>query len=311
MDRVRNFHIYDLAFFLSKKSTTFCFNNWTRFTNNQAGQARYLFDFFGLISTDVTAVCLDTARVYYWGAQIDVDSSLPSAWINWLMAGEKADNVRLPLLLEYLIQEAGEAQKKTLAVILDEGHWFSAAFRQVGFAVISKQTIWKMHLPDDLPYPDDWQEVVVQPFNEFDLFYQSQIPPLLRQLGSNWKSPRIYALKKDNQVVACAKVETDKNNVYIEPIFHPVIENPGKALIHLAASVSTVPDSELRVAVPGFQAWMTESMLNEGFQLDTRQIVFVKNLTEKAHDTVPSFLFEQNALQPIRTHQVHTIKKAK
>ncbi len=310
MDRVRIFHIYDLAFFLNKKNTIFCLNNWILFTNNQLSFLKYLIDFFGLISTEITAVCFGSSRVYYWIGQIDVDSRLSSAWINWLIAGEDADSSTLPLLLEYLIKEAGEAQMKTLAVVLDETHWFCSAFRQIGFSVISKQTVWKI-TPPVVPCLENWREVSVDPFDEYDLFYQAQIPPLIRQLGSNWKKPRIYALKKENQVVACAKVEVIKNKVYIEPVFHPVIDNPGNALIQLASAVCAIPGMELRISIPGFQAWMTESLLNEGFQVESRQIVFVKNLAEKVYDPVPSFLFEQNALRPIGTHQYHTIEKAK
>jgi hypothetical protein len=49
------------------------------------------------------------------------------------------------------------------------------------------------------------------------------------------------------------------------------------------------PEIEIRVAIPGFQAWLTESLLSEGFQIEMKQIIYVKNLTVKVTDEVMSF----------------------
>ena len=310
MARVRLFRIYDLAFFLDKKNKIFCLNNRIRFTNNQLSIKNCLLDFFGLISTEITALCYGSPNVYYWGGQVGIEKKFSTAWINWLVAGEKGENSNLPLLLDFLIKETGNEQMKCLAVVLDENHWFISAFRQDGFSIFSKQTVWHISSPV-ISGSEEWTAVSVNPFDEYDMFYQSQIPPLIRQLGSNWEKDQVYTIRKDNQVTACAKVEVLRNQVYIEPVFHPAVDNPGGLLIKLAASVCDFPDPEIRVSIPGFQAWMTDSLISEGFQIESRQIVFVKNLAVKITEAVPSFAFDQKSLQPIGTHQYNSIEKMK
>ncbi len=310
MARVRLFRPYDLTFFLDKKKEIFCLNNRIRFTNNQLSVKNCLLDFFGLISSEITAVCYGPPNIYYWGGQAGINNKFSTAWINWLIAGEKADNSNLPLLLDFLIKEAGNEQMKSLAVVLDENHWFSTAFRQNGFSIFSKQTVWHISSPA-ASCLEEWTIVSVNPFDEYDMFYQSQIPPLIRQLGSNWEKDQIYTLRKENQVTAFAKVEVVRNQVYIDPVFHPAVDNPGRLLIKLAASVCEFPEPDIWVCVPGFQAWMTDSLISEGFQIENRQTVFVKNLTAKVTETTPLFAFDQKSLQPIGTHQLNSIRKVK
>jgi hypothetical protein len=197
---------------------------------------------------------------------------------------------------------------KYLAAVVDENQWFCSSFRLNGFSIYSRQCVWHL-CASSIPTDEHWTSELIEPFNECDLFLQAQIPPLIRQIGNNWGNNQVYILRKNNQIILCAKIELFKKQVYIEPVFHPEAENPGNLLVQLASWVCQSPEIEIRVAIPGFQAWLTESLLSEGFQIEMKQIIYVKNLTVKVTDEVMSFAFDQKKLQPIGPHQYHAIEK--
>ncbi len=310
MIKVRLFRIYDLTFFLDKKSKIICLNNRIRYTGCQLSLMNCLLDYFGLTSQEISAVCYTSPAEYYWGGFASLEKREITSWINWLIASEKADNVNLPLLLDFLVKEAGNEQMKYLAAIVDENQWFCSSFRLNGFSIYSRQTVWHLAVPS-IPTNEQWTSVLLEPMDECDLFLQAQIPPLIRQIGNNWDNNQVYVLRKNDQIVLCAKIVLVKNQVYIEPVFHPEAENPGNLLVQLASLVCQNAEIEIRAAIPGFQAWLTESLLSEGFQIETKQIIYVKNLTVKIADEVMAFAFDQKKLQPVGPHQYQAIEKKK
>ena len=308
MIKVRLFRIYDLTFFLDKKSKIICLINRVRYTGCQLSLINCLLDYFGLTSLEISAVCYTSPAEYYWGGLASLERRGTTSWINWLIASEKADNLNLPLLLDFLVTAAGNEQMKYLAAVVDENQWFCSSFRLNGFSIYSRQCVWHL-CASSIPTDEHWTSELIEPFNECDLFLQAQIPPLIRQIGNNWSNNQVYILRKNNQIILCAKIELFKKQVYIEPVFHPEAENPGNLLVQLASWVCQSPEIEIRVAIPGFQAWLTESLLSEGFQIEMKQIIYVKNLAVKVTDEVMSFAFDQKKLQPIGPHQYHAIEK--
>lgn len=299
MTRVRSFRLYDTGFFLDKGNKFYCLSNRTRFTNNQFSLTNCFLDALNLVNPGSIAVSLSTPMSYYWGGQVSFDVKHATAWFDWLISGKNSNNSNLLELLEYFVKEAGQEGMHNCAVTLDEGNWVTSSFRQNGFGAYAKQSVWKY----DGDYHDEmtefWQLVTPVPFDEYDRFYESQITPLIRKLGSNWTQGNIYALKREGEILATAKATTDssRKTIYLEPIFHPGAESPARLLFGLANTLIGFFQCEINVLVPGFQAWVIDSYRSEGYFPVCNQIIYVKKLTAPVADEIRMLAIEKGTLQ--------------
>jgi hypothetical protein len=90
-----------------------------------------------------------------------------------LIASEKADNLNLPLLLDFLVTAAGNEQMKYLAAVVDETmvlQFFSSERFFNLFKTVCMASLCFFHSTDE-----QWTSELIEPFNECDLFLQSQI----------------------------------------------------------------------------------------------------------------------------------------
>ena len=310
MTRVRSFRFYDIKFFLEKEIKSYCLCNRVRFTNNQISFVSALMDSFKLVPGESMAVSLESSINYSWCGQIRTSEKNKVAWFTWLVESSKAVNADLAALLEFLIQEAGLMGMETCAVSLNEGHWLTAAFRQVGFSIIQRQTVLRKIVSGN-SVPVDWEPAVLEPFNTVDLFYESQIPAAIKPLGRDWAGGNVFSIKQGDHIRAIAKVTDDRiNKLYIEPIFHPGEEEPAALIQSLAAQLLPAKSLEVRVLIPGFQAWLIDSFEMDGFETECKQQVFTKNLAVAVGEDALVRVAEKPVLQPVGSRQFTTIKKA-
>jgi len=298
--RVRPFRFYDARFFLDKEIKYYCLSNRIRFTTNQFSMVNCFLDALNPVAGSCLAVTFGSHLAYYWGGQAAFDNKNATGWFNWLAAGKNASNSNLLELIEFLTAQAGQEGMRQCAVVLDESHWVTGSFRQNGFGVYAKQSVWQFTGPFPSDLPEDWQSVTPTPFDEYDRFYESQITPLIRRLGSNWRQNTLYALKKDGMILATAKASASApcSRVYLEPIFHPAVDNPANLLFSLAKKLCSAGQQEINVLIPGFQAWVADSLRDEGFAPVSRQILFVKNLAVTAAEEKKLLPIEHSKLQP-------------
>lgn len=309
MTRVRSFRFYDIKFFLEKEIKSYCLCNRIRFTNNQISFVSALMDSFKLVPGESMAVTMESTVNYSWCGQIRTSEKNRVAWFTWLVESSKAVNADLAVLLEFLIQEAGLLGMESCAVIIDEGHWLAAAFRQAGFSIIHRQMV--LHkIVSGSNKTVEWEPAVLEPFNAVDLFYESQIPAAIKPLGRDWAGGNVFSVKQDDHFRAIAKVTDDRmNKMYIEPIFHPGEEDPAGLIRSLAAQLLPSKELEVRVLIPGFQAWLLDAFEMDGFQTECKQQIFIKNLAIVVSDDSPVRVAENPVLQPAGSRQFTTIKK--
>lgn len=267
-----------------------------------------LMDSLNLVQGESTAVCVDTPAHYSWGAQIRGNERNKVAWFSWLIEGSKALSADLAMLLEFLIREAGLMGMETCAVTLDEGHWVAAAFRQVGFSIINRQLVMRKTVPASNETAK-WEPVHLEPFSAVDRFYESQIPAAIKQMGCDWGGGNVFALRNGTEIRAVAKVTDDQTNkLYIEPIYHPGEENPSALISSLAAQLLPERELEVRVMIPGFQAWLTDAFEADGFTVEYKQQTFIKNLTVKMEEPVLR-VAEKQVLQLAGSRQFSLLKR--
>ncbi len=318
MTRARPLRLYDLKLFLGKENKSYCLSNRIRYTICQISLFSWLKDTLNLYPNELAAVCLNERHQYHWGGQTSFDQKNAVAWFTWLLAGENASTANLSILLEYLIQEAGQAGMRRCAVTLEEGNWVTSAFRQLGFGVFARQTVWHKRQSSKIESVSEktdpgiiWQPVNITPFDEFDNFYESQITQSIRQLGSNWGKSSVFAVKKDHAILATAKVSANNSDrIYIEPIFHPGVEDPAGLIQLLADHVIKSTEKNIYVLIPGFQAWLSEAFAQKEYAPVDRQIIFVKNLAIDTAEEARKLPIEQQLLQPVGTGQYTITKKA-
>ncbi|NMA13095.1 MAG: hypothetical protein GX933_07945 [Chloroflexi bacterium] len=309
MTRVRSFRFYDIKFFLEKEIKSYCLCNRIRFTNNQISFVSALMDSFKLVPGESMAITMESPVNYSWCGQIRTSEKNKVAWFTWLVESSKAVNADLAVLLEFLIQEAGLMGMESCAVIIDEGHWLTAPFRQAGFSIIHRQIVLRKIVSGDKKAVD-WEPAVLEPFNAVDLFYESQIPAAIKPLGRDWAGGNVFSVKQDNHFRAIAKVTDDRiNKLYIEPIFHPGEEDPAGLIHSLAAQLLQAKELEVRVLIPGFQAWLLDAFEMDGFQTECKQQIFIKNLAVAITDDFLVRVAENPVLQPAGSRQFTSIKK--
>lgn len=311
MIQTRPFSFTDLLIFLNKNTRSYCLENPVRFTSGRSLPGKYFSGFFSLLPSSMIAVSLLENQEYGWAGDLYFDTGALTAWIDQLLEMPGADSASLQSMLDYFTTQAGDKKMTFIAAAVDENAWFCSAFRQCGFSVCFRQTIYHTlyHKPSHSSLRD-WKLIDRNQFGIFDSLSRSQIPPTAHNIRRRWDERKTWSLSVNGEAIAFIGAEQAAGKLYLEPVFHPETQDPASILFSLAEQLGMEEGKSIFVNVPSYQSWIGYKLPSADWENVCNQIIFTKALTSKIEEK--SFLrsFEKNTnFVPELQQQVKNISR--
>jgi hypothetical protein len=243
-------------------------------------------------------------------AQLDWDSRLPSAQVVCLGAEAGHDpeivdeTIWLPFL-EQLVVEAGRKGVHNLVAEVSETGPELSLLRRAGFAVYTRQDIWRC----DEPQPGRRPQVKLRPpesVDEWDmqLLYVNIVPRLIQMVEPNppIEPDHSWILREDGELVAFVHINDGAVADWMRLWIHPNAQVQADAIIE-AALLQKPPTAQhpIYCCVRRYQSWLSGPLEQAGFGFWGSQAVMVKHIVQAvgaAEARVAAKAAQPNLLEP-------------
>jgi hypothetical protein len=189
-------------------------------------------------------------------------------------------------VVERLAQAAGERGAHNLLAEVSEENAEFEALRHAGFAIYSRQSVWKLPLGRVPPAPT--AEVDLRPAASVDqlgisTLYSNIVPRLVQQVEPLPRRIETgYVLQKHNEIIAFLDIRRGPLGIWVKPYLHPEAYDLSEAVLQSGVSqISARSEKPIFVCVPRYQDWLQTIVTQSGFEALGAQAVMVKRLTAR------------------------------
>jgi hypothetical protein len=195
--------------------------------------------------------------------------------------------------------------------------------RNAGFAIYTRQRIWCLEgtsVLDVLPGPDVWQREFDADESAINHHYLNIVPALVQQVELPPKIDRKdFSHWHDDDLLGYLDIERGPLGVWVDPYFHPAVENLDDLLVSFLANYSDSQKRPLFFSVRSYQGWIGHALERLGFEPHSDQAVMVKRLAvsirrpalsplpsvegTRAEPTTPFASIERNFHPPVTPQQ--------
>lgn len=188
-------------------------------------------------------------------------------------------------VLDGMAAEAGRRGAHMLTAEVDEASPLFQTMRMAGFAVYSRQEIWR-RLPGQGP-----QAAAVAPLTEetdadamdIQLLYSNIVPRLVQPIAvPSSESMGLVFRQPGERIEGYVAVSEGKYGIYVVPYLHPDISFRDVSAIlagAIARSSRGNSNTPVYICVRRYQDWLEEALVELGFELWTEQAVMVRHIT--------------------------------
>lgn len=220
----------------------------------------------------------------------------PFARLAFLSPADALESTSGGRLIEAVARSAGERGASNLIAEVDERSTAFECLRQAGFAIYSRQRIWRFVNPSDEHIParprsngdgDSRSESVPslwRPENASDQpainsLLLSLVPALIHQVEPpSARVGRGLVYWQEKELLGYLEVERGPLGVWVQPYFHPAAEDLEHLLRGLVSTVNGRGDRPLYVCVRSYQSWLGAGLADLWFEPFVDQGVMVKRL---------------------------------
>lgn len=235
----------------------------------------------------------------------------PLARLTFLAPESALDSALATALLDYLLVLAGERGALRLLAEVDERSPAFESLRRSGFAIYARQRIWRLQPPPRRPRRTSaWRTVNDRDLLAVRLLYNNLVPGLVQQMEP-FTPPRAHGLvaaRQDN-LLAYVEFKSGTRGVWVQPFFHPDVEEPAGCLLDLLASLPNTFGAPIYVCVRSYLSWLEPALEEISAQPGPRQAVMIKQLTAAQKASRPLALPGLENTQPDLTAPVAHIWK--
>jgi hypothetical protein len=185
-------------------------------------------------------------------------------------------------LLDALSHAAGERGAQHLIADVDEQNTIFEPIRRAGFAIYARQRIWRLDGKPDLdPIPESTSRRAETEADESSInhLYLNIVPALVQQVEL---PPRVnrgdYVHCNEGELMGYLDIERGSLGVWVDPYFHPAVENLDELLTSFLANFNDHQKRPLYIPVRSYQGWIGHALERIGFEPCSDQAVMVKRL---------------------------------
>lgn len=244
-----------------------------------------------------------------------------SAHLCFLMIQEPFDETAACALLENLVVQAGEWRAANVLAAVDEAQAVFTSLRRVGFAVYSRQEVWRipaLQHDEKLQNGHEWHEATPSDCDPVLRLCQSLLPPLVQRAEENFSyCPKGLVVRSEDQVLAYVQVTSGPRGICLLPIFHPQVTDIRPLLLDLTGRLKSMILSPLErpvyCLVRSYQAGLSGILENLGAEKMGEQALLVKHLAIRHRKPVQERQFStiDRRARPTSpmVHQINSPKK--
>ncbi len=185
-------------------------------------------------------------------------------------------------MLDAMAEQAGRNGAHTLVGEVEVSHRLFETMRRAGYAVYSRQVIWRHEPLATAPAP---AELTVTEETEDDqigiaALLGCTIPRILQTVMGPSADMAGLVYRKSGQIEAYIAYAEGKHGVYLMPYLHPEVLSDAPAIVAAALrQIDRCRKLPIYVCVRGYQGWLENAMRDLGFEPWLEQAVMVKHLT--------------------------------
>ena len=212
-----------------------------------------------------------------------------SAHLTFLAPEAALESRALPSLLDYLAVQMGEQGAFRLIAEVEEGTAFLDILRQQGFAIYTRQRVWKVAPSDRVITSAQWRSAEDLDLIGIHSLLRNVAPALVQQVEPFPTGHlRGMVFRQSGDVLAYAELKTGRRGVWIQPVFHPAVENQDELLVNLVENLPNRFARPVYLCIRSYLSWLYPVLDEFGAQASPRQAVMVKN-----------FAITQKVLRPV------------
>jgi hypothetical protein len=218
---------------------------------------------------------------------------------------DRADGVHL---LDALVETAGILGAHHLLAEVSEDSYAFEALRQAGFATYARQRIWR--LAENPPADDEaktgaWRSIRRTDYAAVLALYHNLVPPLVQQIEPPPSRGRDCLVHwGQEEVMGYLQLQHGPLGSWIQPFFHPSVENPEDLLKPVLRQVSNDRNRPLYISMRSYQGWMDGMLHRLGFDAWQDQAVMVKHLVATVRKPVLKPLRSLDGTRPEPTSPI-------
>jgi hypothetical protein len=206
--------------------------------------------------------------------------------------GSSNDSTAWENLIEYLCSEAAGRGAHNLVAEVDEHSPEFEALRRLGFAIYTRQNIWRRESPQ--PPVTAIVQPRLRPQQSVDMIniqslYANIVPRLIQLVEPPpARYGHGYVLEENSEITAFFDVSRGPLGIWVQPYLHPSVFDHASVLV--ADLLCRFTDREpvpIYVCVRSHQEWLRSPLVDLGFAAWADQAVMVKRLAVRI--TEPEF----------------------
>ncbi len=194
------------------------------------------------------------------------------------------------LLLDGLAGSAGQRGALNLIAEVDEHTPAFECLRRAGFAIYARQRVWRLQpgsgiraaaQPAGSPAPEEpvWRPQRSRDAAAIQSLYLDLVPALVQQVEPLPAADgRGLVHWEDEELLAYLDIESGPLGMWLQPYFHPAVEEADHLLIGFLAKLEASLKRPLVMCVRSYQGWMNSLLPRLGFEPVSDQAVMVKRL---------------------------------
>jgi len=221
--------------------------------------------------------------------QITLGDGETSARVTFLAPSENVHELA-PVLLDHLVEQAGEWGAFHLLAEVDEDSPVFRTIRKSGFTMYAWQRAWKLPALDPLDGDaGTWRQADDMDWPAIQSLYSQIVPALLQPVESLPKQVSGLICRPEGNLQAYISVKSGPAGVWVQPLIPPDSNCASEQLSGLARGTTGWPSRDIYVCVRSYQAWLEAVLEDLGAEAGPRQAVMVRRLAKTVKDlqTVP------------------------
>jgi hypothetical protein len=233
----------------------------------------------------------------------------PFSKLVYLAPTTQLSHAGLPLLIEYLCDEAAKWGSFHVLAELDETSGAFPALRQAGFSVYAWQRIWDVSHVTPGQTGGSWTRAQSTHLPAIQSLYHEIVPALLQPVEQAPKHTNGFICKDD--LKCYVDLTHGRVGILLAPLIHPETRNVAAKLASLLNCLPQRRNRPVYLCIRSYQTWLEPALEDLGAQpAGQRQAVMVKHLVHTIKDEQPV-----RAAQPagvsVQPSQVSQLKRRK
>lgn len=228
----------------------------------------------------VTAIINNSAKDSVIIGQTRFVADSQSAQMTFITPIQLLNSPTLPGLLDYLAKQMGGRGAYRLIADVDESNPSFEAMRRYGFAIYTRQRIWKMDGLSATSILGTWQPANDQDIIPVNSLYHNVVPGLVQQVESNPRDRlRGMVFRQAGELLGYAELKMGHRGIWIQPVCHPDVDHPESMINGLLQEIPNRFSKPVYLCIRSYLSWLEPILEDLGAQCGTRQAVMVKQLT--------------------------------